>query len=170
MKVTLINDQSKIKLDLDLIREVAAYISDKFDKDLKSELNIVFSDGKEIRKLNKKYRRIDRETDVLSFSYISDKDKMISLGTSVANTAIAASTASTSNTNTVGEIIICPEVAQSNVLKQDENWNLNLEIILLITHGILHIYNYDHEEEENRIDMENIQNSLVSDVRRTFKL
>ena len=154
MKVTLINNQSKIKLDLDLIREVAAYISDKFDKDLKSELNIVFSDGKEIRKLNKKYREIDRETDVLSFSYISDKDK-ISPGAS---------------TYTVGEIIICPEVAQSNILKQDENWNLNLEIILLIIHGILHIYNYDHEEEKNRIDMESIQDSLVSDTRRTFKL
>ena len=154
MKVTLINNQSKIKLDLDLIREVAAYISDKFDKDLKSELYIVFSDGKEIRKLNKKYRRIDRETDVLSFSYISDKDK-ISPGAS---------------TYTVGEIIICPEVAQSNILKQDENWNLNLEIILLIIHGILHIYNYDHEEEKNRIDMESIQDSLVSDTRRTFKL
>jgi len=157
MKVTLINDQSKIKLNLDLIREVAAYISDKFDKDLKSELNIVFSDGKEIRKLNKKYRRVDRETDVLSFSYISDKDKVIQ-------------GASTASTYTVGEIIICPEVAQSNVLKQDENWNLNLEIILLITHGILHIYNYDHEEEKNRIDMESIQDSLVSDTRRTFKL
>lgn len=157
MKVTLINNQSKIKLDLDLIREVAAYISDKFDKDLKSELNIVFSDGKEIRKLNKKYRRIDRETDVLSFSYISDKDK----------TGLGANTASA---YTVGEIIICPEVAQSNILKQDENWNLNLEIILLIIHGILHIYNYDHEEEKNRIDMESIQDSLVSDTRRTFKL
>ena len=154
MKVSLINNQSKIKLDLDLIREAAAYISDKFDKDLKSELNIVFSDGKEIRKLNKKYRRIDRETDVLSFSYISDKDK-ISPG---------------AGTYTVGELIICPEVAQSNILKQDEKWNLNLEIILLIIHGILHIYNYDHEEEKNRIDMESIQNSLVSDTRRTFKL
>ena len=154
MKVTLINNQSKIKLDLDLIREVAVYISDKFDKDLKSELNIVFSDGKEIRKLNKKYRRIDRETDVLSFSYISDKDK-ISPG---------------AGTYTVGELIICPEVARSNILKQDEKWNLNLEIILLIIHGILHIYNYDHEEEKNRIDMESIQDSLVSDTRRTFKL
>ena len=141
-------------MDLDLIREVAAYISDKFDKDLKSELNIVFSEGKEIRKLNKKYRKIDRETDVLSFSYISDKDKISSGASSY----------------TVGEVIICPEVAQSNILKQDENWNLNLEIILLIIHGILHIYNYDHEEEKNRIDMESIQDSLVSDARRTFKL
>ncbi|MBA7568062.1 Endoribonuclease YbeY [subsurface metagenome] len=154
MKVTLINNQSKIKLELDLIREAAAYISDKFDKDLKSELNIVFSDGKEIRKLNKKYRRIDRETDVLSFSYISDKDKISPVV----------------STYTVGEIIICPEVARSNILKQDENWNINLEIILLIIHGVLHIYNYDHEEEKNRIDMESIQNSLVSDTRRTFKL
>jgi len=154
MKVVLINNQSKIKLDLDLIRKVAVYISDKFDKDLKSELNIVFSDGKEIRKLNKKYRKIDRETDVLSFSYVSDKDK-IGPGAS---------------SYTAGEIIICPEVAQSNILKQDENWNLNLEIILLIIHGILHIYNYDHIEEKDKANMEGIQESLVSDIRRTFSL
>jgi len=154
MKVILVNNQSKIKLDLDLIREVAEYISDKFDKDSKSELDIVFSEGKEIRKLNKKYRKVDRETDVLSFSYISDKDK-IDTGAS---------------SYTVGEVIICPEVAQSNILEQDENWNLNLEIILLIVHGILHIYNYDHQEEKNRMDMESIQDSLMSDIRRAFNL
>lgn len=154
MEVSLIDNQNKVKLDLGLIRKIAPYISDKFDRDSKSQLNIIFLDSKEIRKLNKKYRNTDSETDVLSFSYISDKDK-INLG---------------NGSYTVGEIFICPEVAQSNISSQDNNWNLNLEIALLIIHGILHIYNYDHVEEKDRADMEGIQNSLISDIRRTFNL
>src|SRR4030042_9505 len=152
MKVTLINNQNKVKLDLGLIREIAVYISDKFDRSSKGELNIILSDSKEIRELNKKYRKTDSETDVLSFSYISDKEK-ISPGTGV---------------YTIGEIVICPEVAQTNVLSQDKNWSLDLEITLLIIHGMLHIYDYDHKQEKDRIDMENIQGSLISDTRRNF--
>ena len=81
MKVALINNQNKLKLNLDLIKKAAAYISDKFDRDPKSELNIIFSGGEDIKKLNKKYRNTDEETDVLSFSYISDREK-VSLGVS----------------------------------------------------------------------------------------
>jgi probable rRNA maturation factor len=154
MKVTLINNQNKVKLDLGLIREIAVYISDKFDRSSKGELNIILSDSKEIRELNKKYRKTDSETDVLSFSYISDKEK-ISPETGV---------------YTIGEIVICPEVAQTNVLSQDKNWSLDLEITLLIIHGMLHIYDYDHKQEKDRIDMKNIQDSLISDTRRTFNI
>ncbi len=154
MEVTLIDNQDKVELDLDLIKKAAIYISDKFDRDSKSQLNIIFLDGKEIRELNKKYRNTDSETDVLSFSYISDKDKLDPDGESY----------------TIGEIFICPEVAQSNIKAQDNNWNLDLEIALLIIHGILHIYDYDHLEEKGRVDMEGIQNSLISDIRRTFNL
>jgi probable rRNA maturation factor len=154
MKVSLINNQNKLKLDLDLIKKVSAYISNKFDRDPKSELSIVFSDSEDIRKLNKKYRNTDKETDVLSFSYISDREK-INLG--VGNF-------------TVGEIIVCPEVALSGISDEGKNWSLNLEIIFLIIHGMLHIYNYDHREEKDKMDMERIQDSLMSDVRRTFNL
>ncbi len=157
MKVSLINDQSKVKLDMDLMEKVSEYISGKFDKDPKSHLNIIFSDIKRIRELNKKYRKVDRETDVLSFSYISDKENI--------------SPVKDSCTVTIGEIFICPEAASSNVSSyQSINWNFNLEIILLIIHGMLHIYNYDHIKEEDRVSMEGIQDSMLSDIRRTFRL
>jgi probable rRNA maturation factor len=154
MKVSLINDQNKINLDLDLIKKSIDYISNKFDRDSKSELNIVFIDCKDIRELNKKYRNTDKETDVLSFSYISDREKI--------NPGVGDFT--------VGEIIVCPEVALSNISGEDKNWSLNLEIIFLIIHGILHMYNYDHREEKDKMDMERIQDSLISDLRRTFNL
>ncbi len=156
MKVALVNNQNEEKLDLYLIKKISKYISDKFDKDPRSQLNIIFSDKKQVRELNKKYRNVDSETDVLSFSYISDKESI--------------NPESSSCTVTAGEIFICPEVARFNISGQDENWNLNLEIVLLIIHGILHIYNYDHVEEKGRVDMESIQNSLISDIRSTFDL
>jgi probable rRNA maturation factor len=154
MKVSLINDQDKIILDLDLIKKTIDYIADKFDRDPKSELNAVFLDSKKIRELNKKYRNMDKETDVLSFSYISDGEK-INPG---------------AGDSTVGEILICPEFALSSISGGNKNWNLDLEMIFLIIHGILHIYNYDHREEKDKMDMERIQDSLMSDVRRTFNL
>ena len=46
MEVTLIDKQDKVKLDLDLIKKAAIYISDKFDRDSNSHLNIIFLDGK----------------------------------------------------------------------------------------------------------------------------
>jgi probable rRNA maturation factor len=157
LKVEVINDQNKIKIEMDLMKKVSGYISNKFDKDPKSKLNIIFSDIRKIRELNKKYRKVDRETDVLSFSYINDKESVFP-GVS-------------EFTVTIGEIYICPEVASSNVsLCKKSNWNLNLEIILLIIHGMLHVHNYDHVEERGRMDMERIQDSLISDVRTNFNL
>ncbi len=157
MKIEVINDQDKIDIEMDMIKKISRYISNKFDKDPGSHLNIIFSDSKKIKELNKKYRKVDRETDVLSFSYIDDKENMIPGAGPFAVT--------------IGEIYICPEVADSNVsIYQKGDWNLSLEIILLIIHGMLHIYNYDHVDERDRMDMERIQNSLISDVRAHFNL
>jgi len=163
MNVVLINNQDKVKLDLKLLEKVSTYISDKFDKDKSCELNIIFTGKGEIKALNKKYRNVDKETDVLSFSYHKDKD-LFGFEKDMDEFK------DDYGFLTIGEIIICPEVAKENAIKQSGNWNLNLEIILLIIHGILHIYDYDHEEKEDRIRMESIQESMLNDVRSTFKL
>jgi probable rRNA maturation factor len=156
VKIELINIQSRVELNLDLIKKVSEYVSGKFDKDPTSQLNVIFSDSGEIRKLNKKYRNVDSKTDVLSFSYISDKESL--------------TPGEGPCTITIGEIFICPEVAKSNVSAEGKDWNLTLEIIMLIIHGILHIYNYDHMKEKDRVNMESIQNSLLADVKSTFGL
>lgn len=164
MKVTVIDKQDEVNLELDLIEKVSGYIADKFDRDKNCELNIIFAAENEIRELNKKYRNIDRETDVLAFPYgeeLFDFKKNID------------EFKDEHGFYTVGEIIISPKVASSNVkkvIKKEKDWNLNLEIILLITHGILHIYGYDHEEKSDKLKMESIQQSVLSNVRSKFGL
>ena len=154
MKTSLIDNFKNIRLDLKLLGKVAFYISNKFDRDPTSGLNIIFTDSGEIKKLNKKYRNIDSSTDVLSFSYVSDKKDLDSVDEPFI----------------IGEIFISPEVAQANAARQQKDWTLNQEIILLIVHGILHLYDYDHEIENEGLDMETLQDSLINDAFKTFKL
>ncbi len=149
MQIELINNQRKTELDLKSIEKATSYIADKFDPDTGKSLNIIFVNDKEVKMLNKNHRDIDRVTDVLSFSYLDgliekDKDAYPSI---------------------IGEVYISPAIALKNALEQGEGWSLELEIILLIVHGILHIYGYDHEDNESRAVMYNIQNSLIFDIR-----
>ena len=149
MNIELINNQNNIKFDLNLIGRVSAYISDRFEPHNGSTINIIFIDDEEIRKLNNNYRNINRPTDVLSFSYLEDS---IDEGEGEIPSVI-------------GEIYISPRTAQENSIEQGKDWNLDFEIILLVIHGILHIYGYDHEQEEEKVVMYNIQDSLIHDIR-----
>ncbi len=154
MKIELINNQDKVGLDLGLIERVSTYVSNKFDSSPDNVVNIILSDSSEIKKLNEAYRNISRTTDVLSFSYLSDRGSLHGKDPLF----------------TIGEIYICPEVAKENAKNQDQNWSLDLEIILLVIHGILHIYDYDHEEDDDRIEMENLQGCIIVDIRNNFGL
>ncbi|MEE8324498.1 MAG: rRNA maturation RNase YbeY [Candidatus Humimicrobiaceae bacterium] len=154
MKIELINNQDEVSLDLGLIEKASIYVSNKFDTCPDNVINIILSDSSEIRRLNKTYRNIDRITDVLSFSYLSDSDSFHG----------------EDSLFTIGEIYICPGVAKENAKNQDADWSLDLEMILLVVHGILHIYDYDHEKEYDRIEMESLQECIVNDIRNTFGL
>ncbi len=156
MRVNVLNEQDDIFLDTGFFDDVSAYISDKFDRDKNCEVNIIFVSPLQIRQLNKQYRQKDSETDVLSFCYLSGDD-----GESVPD--------GNKGFYTLGEIIICPAVADENI-SDKEAWSLNTELSLLIIHGFLHLYDYDHERKEDREKMFDIQNSMLEDVRKKFKL
>lgn len=153
MKVDIIDDQNKCELDFDVLEKTAAYIGNKFDISEDTGLNIIFIEKDQIRGLNRQHRSIDSATDVLSFSYVEgggleDEDGF----------------------KTIGEIYICPEIAQKNASQIKGAWHTTLEMILLIIHGILHIYDYDHEVTRERLDMETAQKSLMNDIRQTFSI
>ncbi|MCD4669435.1 MAG: rRNA maturation RNase YbeY [Actinomycetia bacterium] len=149
MQTEIINNQNKVKFDLEFIGRSSACISNKFDPDNHRSLNIIFITNDEIQKFNKSYRNIDGPTDVLSFSYLLDIDDA---GTG-------------DGTAVIGEIYISPEEALKNSRNQGKDWSLELEIMMLVVHGMLHIYGYDHENEEERAVMYSIQDSMIHELR-----
>jgi probable rRNA maturation factor len=149
MQIKLINSQDSIKFNFGFIKKAADYILKKFDSGKSRCINIIFVGNDEIEKLNKRYRNIGRPTDVLSFSYLSDPD----------------SPEEYDDFSVIGEIYISPEVALENSLEQGDKWSIELEIILLIIHGLLHIFGYDHEDDEERARMFGIQESMINDIK-----
>ncbi len=100
----------------------------KGENRLKDNISIAFVNPAEIHKLNKKFRKKDKPTDVLSFEKVSDfKDEC-------------------------SEVIICPQVVRENA--KDSKLSLKKELSKVLIHGILHNFGYDHEvskAEEERM-------------------
>jgi probable rRNA maturation factor len=172
MKIVLLDRQEKIKIDTLLLKKISSYIAGKFNRDKNAELNIVFVEKEEMSILNEKYHGDKGPTDVLSFSYCSqDTGLDMQEGMQI---PVKELFDDVHGFTVAGEIIICPEVAEINAKKNNPKlfpgWSTLREIIVLIIHGILHIYDYDHASREERLKMESIQNSILNDVVSSFNV
>ena len=63
----------------------------------------------------------------------------------------------------LGDVVICPQVAASQAAEADHD--VQDEIDLLCTHGILHLLGYDHAEPEEHATMFGLQDRLLASWR-----
>ena len=97
----------------------------KHVSDEEGVLNVIFVNDEYIQSLNKAYRKKDKPTDVLSFSYIESDDQR--------------------ETGLIGEIYISVDTAKRQAEENEED--LSDEVDKLFVHGFLHIFGYDHAED-----------------------
>ena len=109
-----------------------------------SELSVTLTDDEHIHELNKKFRGVDRPTDVLSFAFReSDEPEIL-----------------TDEVEVLGDIIISLERAK--VQAETYGHSYLREVIFLTVHGLLHLLGYDHIEESERLEMEREQDFVMS--------
>ncbi len=107
-------------------------------------VDIVLCDNEEIKKLNTSYRDKNNSTDVLSFALFADNpDKKFIIDNQIS----------------LGEIIISMETAKNQA--EERKINLDEEIYFLLSHGILHLLGFDHQDEDSLEDMLNIQEKMT---------
>lgn len=99
-------------------------------------LSVVYVDSEDMRDLNKRYRGIDRVTDVLSFAYNDEQGNLEE-----------------------GEIIICPMRARQQ--RHRFKTTVHQEFGRLFFHGLLHIYGYDHVTTSQRRAMRSLEACLM---------
>lgn len=118
---------------------------EKIDK--KIEVNISFVTDEEIKKINKKFRKKDKTTDVLSFPMIDYENGKTYKDMSKSELE------QYKNLNTklvsVGDIV----VSIDTIRKQAKEFNntIRKELLLMVIHSMLHLLGYDHmitEEEK----------------------
>lgn len=105
-------------------------------KDKKLYVNIVLTNPENIRKMNKEYRNIDKETDVLSFPMFEKYE--------LENREIL-------NEDILGDVVISID----RVSKQAKEYghSFERELSYMAVHGFYHLMGYDHIDEEDKIIM-----------------
>ena len=145
-------DLSKRQLLNTVIEETLKY--ENFTQDVEISLIIVTND--EIQKINSKFRNIDRPTDVLSFP-------MIDFQVPEEFSLVEAHPEDYFNSDTgelmLGDIVI----SMDKVYEQAREFGHSpeRELAFLVAHSMLHLSGYDHEEEAERLLMEDKQEEIL---------
>lgn len=91
--------------------------------------NVIIVDNPYIHKINKEYRNIDRETDVISFALEDEKRENFT------------------KIRLLGDIYISIDKAKEQAISYEHS--LERELSFLAVHGLLHLLGYDHMTKED---------------------
>lgn len=104
------------------------------------ELSIVLCSDPFIHQLNQSYRGVDAPTDVLSFAMGDGEDADL-------------------NPDVLGDVVISLDTADRQA--QEHGHPLDTELQVLLVHGLLHLLGFDHEEPEERAEMQGREAELL---------
>lgn len=134
--MNLIN-RTKKKINKDFFEKIAkntfSYLNEKSNYDF----DLVLIDDKEIKNLNKKYRKIDKITDVLTFNIKEE--------------------------NFLGQIFICLNQVTRQAGEVERNEKEELAEIFI--HGILHLFEYSDEDEKGYDKMVFMQKEILKKIK-----
>jgi len=138
----LIKNFTKNKLNKKHLNKIAEKTLEvaKFKKP--TEISLVITGEKRIKSLNKKYRKIDKRTDVLSFGNEELDNNSIN------------------KTIYLGEIFVCyPQVVKQAKQKRH---SVKKELAILLIHGILHLLGYDHRGDYENSEMKVLEERVLN--------
>ena len=136
-------NETNEKVDLDEEKKIIEYAL-KHENLENVEFNVIFVDGKTIRKINKEYRNIDRVTDVISFALEDGEDNI-----------------SFEFGRLLGDIYICVDKMKEQAKQYGHS--LLREQGFLTVHGLLHLLGYDHMTKEDEEIMFKKQELILND-------
>lgn len=140
-----VNNESGVQVDEASLVALSRYIFEQLYIHPQAELSILLVDEPAMEKLHIELMDEPGSTDVLSVPM----DEMTP-GTPGRPTPQGM----------LGDIAICPQVA--TVQAKNAGHGLADEMLLLTTHGILHLLGYDHAEPEEKTEMFGLQRELLT--------
>ncbi|MBE6684161.1 MAG: rRNA maturation RNase YbeY [Ruminococcaceae bacterium] len=150
LKIYFENAQDKLPLTYKmkmLIREAVETTLDFEDFQNHCEVSVTFTDNEGIHELNKKFREVDKPTDVLSFPLFDFEgetdeppvDEIMS---------------------NLGDIVISLEKAKEQA--DEYGHSFEREVAFLCVHSMLHLLGYDHEtSDEDDVEMRSKQTEIM---------
>ena len=139
VEIEYIGEEKKIEYEYQIQKVIKQCFMTENLMDKNLYINIILTTPEEIRKYNKQYRNIDKETDVLSFP-IFEKEEIEKIQ---------------ENGNEVPEVLGDLIISMKQVARQAEEYghSFERELAYMVVHGFYHLMGYDHIEEEDKKEM-----------------
>ena len=141
-KIEIFNQVNEEIKELETVEKVlySAIEKEKLDN---VSFNVIIVDNDYIHELNKTYRNIDRETDVITFA-LEDEDTLVL----------------PNEERILGDIYISIDKARSQA--KEYGHSLLRELSFLAVHGFYHLLGYDHQTKEEEEIMFSRQEEVLS--------
>ena len=144
-------------LDLEKNKEYEEVIKKVLEKcfyvekmqNFKVYISITLTNPENIRNLNKKYRNIDKETDVLSFPMF-EKSEIPNLK-------------NLEFEETLGDIVISIERVRQQAIEYGHSFER--ELAYMVVHGFYHLMGEDHIEEQDKIIMREKEDQVLNELK-----
>ena len=147
-----INNESAIEIDETRLLRLADYVLGELNVSADADLSIILVDEGAMEALHVQWMDEPGPTDVLSFPMDELRP-----GTDDAPT----------HPGLLGDIVLCPQVAETQA--QAAGHSTLDELLLLTTHGLLHLLGFDHAEPEDEKEMFGLQRELLAGFIATEK-
>lgn len=139
--------EEKIKLIEDILNFAGSYL--KLPEN--TEMSVTLMDNEHIHGINKKYRGVDKPTDVISFAIEEDDPDEVPI--------ILPEDEEFDIPKNIGDIMVSMDKVkeQAEYLGHSEDRELGF----LVVHGFLHLNGYDHMKEEDEKEMFGLQREIL---------
>ena len=127
-EINVFNETNNEIEELSIMKEVLEYACEK-EKLNNVNFNVIIVDNEYIHNINKEYRKIDRETDVITFALEDESDLVLP-----------------NDERVLGDIYISIDKARSQA--EEYGHSLLRELAFLAVHGFYHLLGYDHQTKE----------------------
>ena len=139
-----ITNESELEVDLTRVQSLAEHVREALRLHPLVDVGVIFVDEAPMTDLHVRWMDEPGPTDVLSFPMDElrpGSEEMLSAE------------------GVLGDVVICPQVArrQAEMAGHEE---IN-EILMLLTHGMLHLVGFDHAEPEEEKEMFALQKELL---------
>jgi probable rRNA maturation factor len=152
-----IANESGVDVDEALLADLARHVLDDMRVHPLAELSVLLVDEPAMTELHVRWMGEDGPTDVLAFPM--DELRLPQPGGHGDHSAPDPDAAEA----LLGDVVICPQVAAAQAAEAQHD--VQDEIDLLCTHGILHLLGFDHGEPEEHTVMFGLQDRLLASWR-----
>jgi probable rRNA maturation factor len=156
------DEQSEVEIDVLRWVRLARIVLDEEQVPEDAEMSVIFVDEQAMTDLNERFLGGAGPTDVLAFPMdedVSPGGRQPDQGGRGPGSPSDADDPPT----VIGDVVVCPRVADRQAGGHGNS--LDDELALLVVHGVLHLLNYDHAEDQESEAMRSRERELLSRFR-----